>query len=91
MTRITSEWSFKLASLLQYQIIIIGVAIWLELNCSNDNVCEGVFVFLFVICADPANLLRGHGFVLFDLILHVPSTIFLLNRDGSSWVEPVLS
>ena len=28
---------------------------------------------------------------LFDLILHVPSTIFQLNRDGSSWVEPVLS
>ena len=30
-------------------------------------------------------------FILFDLILHVPSTIFQLNRDGSSWVEPVLS
>ena len=26
----------------------------------------------------------------FDLILNVPSTIFQLNRDGSSWVEPVL-
>ena len=31
------------------------------------------------------------GFVLFDLILYVPSTIFQLNREGSSWVEPVLS
>ena len=30
-------------------------------------------------------------FVLFDLFLYVPSTIFQLNRDGSSWVEPVLS
>ena len=30
-------------------------------------------------------------FVLFDLILYVPSTIFQLNRDRSSWVEPVLS
>ena len=29
--------------------------------------------------------------VLFDLILYVPLTIFQLNRDGSSWVEPVLS
>ena len=29
--------------------------------------------------------------VLFDLILYVPSTIFQLNRGGSSWVEPVLS
>ena len=28
---------------------------------------------------------------LFNLILYVPSTIFQLNRDGSSWVEPVLS
>ena len=25
---------------------------------------------------------------LFDLILYVPSTIFQLNSDGSSWVEP---
>ena len=25
------------------------------------------------------------------LILYVPSTIFQLCRDGSSWVEPVLS
>ena len=30
-------------------------------------------------------------FCLFDLILYVPSTIFQLYRDGSSWVEPVLS
>ena len=28
---------------------------------------------------------------MFDLILYVPSTIFKLNRDGSPWVEPVLS
>ena len=25
-----------------------------------------------------------------DLILYVPTTIFQFNRDGSSWVEPVL-
>ena len=30
-------------------------------------------------------------YCLFDLILCVPSTIFQLNRDGFSWVEPVLS
>ena len=29
--------------------------------------------------------------VLFDLVLYVPSTIFQLYWDGSSWVEPVLS
>ena len=28
---------------------------------------------------------------MFDLILYVPSTIFQINRDRSSWVEPVLS
>ena len=28
---------------------------------------------------------------MFDLILYIPSTIFQLNRDGSSWVEPVQS
>ena len=28
---------------------------------------------------------------LFDLILYVSSTIFQLDRDGFSWVEPVLS
>ena len=26
-----------------------------------------------------------------DLVLYVQSTIFQLYRDGSSWVEPVLS
>ena len=31
------------------------------------------------------------GMKVFDLILYVPSTIFQLYRDGSSWVEPVLS
>ena len=37
---------------------------------------------------------KGTGvcfFCLFDLILYAPSTIFQLDRDGSSWVEPVLS
>ena len=36
-------------------------------------------------------LLLGAFVCLFDLILNVPSTIFQLNMDGSSWVEPVLS
>ena len=30
-------------------------------------------------------------FCLFNFTLYVPSTIFQLNRDGSSWVEPVLT
>ena len=37
--------------------------------------------------------LQSHTYriCLFDLILYVPSTIFQICRDGSSWVEPVLS
>ena len=33
----------------------------------------------------------GAIFFLVVLILNVPSTIFQLYREGSSWVEPVLS
>ena len=32
-----------------------------------------------------------YRFCLFHLILYFPSTIFQLQRDGSSWAEPVLS
>ena len=37
------------------------------------------------------NLRNKLIFCLFNLILYVPSTIFQLNRDRSSWVEPILS
>ena len=46
------------------------------------------------ILSNTQNIGINHIFLLlylFDLILNVPSTIFHLNRDGSSWVEPVLS
>ena len=46
-----------------------------------------ILLCVFVILAEN----KRCGFVLFDLILNVPSTIFQLNRDGSSWVEPILS
>ena len=49
--------------------------------------------FVFVI-SDSWQVLALHKinvFCLFDLIIYVPSTIFQLNRDGSSWFEPVLS
>ena len=39
----------------------------------------------------PYQVLQLICLFLFDLILYVPSTIFQLNRDVSSWVEPVLS
>ena len=44
-------------------------------DCLN---LDGFYFFLFF-------------FFPFDLIFYVPSTIFQLNRDGSSCVEPVLS
>ena len=37
------------------------------------------------------NTYADEDFCLIDLIIYVPSTIFQLYRDGSSWVEPVLS
>ena len=40
------------------------------------------------------NYSRVHDYIMicsFDLILYVPSTLFRLNRAGSSWVEPVPS
>ena len=43
---------------------------------------------LHLLVKDTENWIK---FCLFDLILYVPSTIFQLNRDGSSWLEPVLS
>ena len=42
-------------------------------------------------CPPEPNVRTSLFVCLFDLILYVPSTIFQLNRDGSSWVEPVLS
>ena len=50
------------------------------------------FIWDCIACQDKKNnLQRKNHNCLFDLILYVPSTIFQLNRDGSSWVEPVLS
>ena len=39
----------------------------------------------------PFALEIGSGQKFVCLILYVPSTIFQLNRDRSSWIEPVLS
>ena len=50
-----------------------------------------VYMCFVVTSWERADLLALVLFVLFDLFLYVPSTIFQLYRDGSSWVEPVLS
>ena len=44
---------------------------------------------MYLIC-NGTNGFVGVFVCLFDLILYIPSTIFQLNREGSSWVEPVL-
>ena len=61
-----------------------------------------VFPSFFTYCLTPSRALSaGVLFIisdravpcfvcLFDLILYVPSTIFLLCRDGYFWIEPVL-
>ena len=50
----------------------------------------GQYVTKFVVYCSRDWCFKGYFVCLFDLILYVPSTIFQLNRDGSSWVEPVL-
>ena len=52
------------------------------INKSSDTIFSLIFFFFY---------LSGRFVFLFDLILYVPSTIFQLYRDESSWVEPVLS
>ena len=46
-----------------------------HVNDMRDMICQG----------------KVHAFCLFDLILYIPSTISQIKRDGSTWVEPVLS
>ena len=51
---------------------------YLQQATSADDIFRCIFFLALYVC-------------LFDFILYVPSTIFQLYRDGSSWVEPVLS
>ena len=47
--------------------------------------------YIFCVFLGKLFLIDNSGFVcLFDWILYIPSTNFQLNRNGSSWVEPVL-
>ena len=68
---------------------------WHHIKCENISPTE-----YSVLCGDDKawickNCLNFHfsdSFLEgFGLIIYVPSTIFQLYRDGSSWVEPVLS
>ena len=72
--------SLSVCSLSAVVIIeLTGVIVTTCFTCSKDNHMLLSLVEYHVM------------FRLFGLILIVPSTIFHLNREGSSWVEPVLS
>ena len=67
----------------------------LHISTKKDNFFKTLSVKYLLCC--PLEVSASHEivsvicFVLFDLILNVPSTIFQLYRDMSSWVEPELS
>ena len=56
---------------------------------SDEMVHYWHFIWVFTVFLK--YLFRFLFIYLFYLILYVPPTIVQLNRDGSSWVEPVLS
>ena len=50
------------------------------------------FIWVFTVCQSTCLLVsRMQRICLFDLILYIPSTIFQIYREESSWVERVLS
>ena len=64
---------------------------FLHVSREENRVDPGQRIWIYIVFKTGYNLSKNLFFVLSDLILYVPSTIFQLNRDGSSWVEPVLS
>ena len=69
-------FAFCLDLLCIYSLILLFTGLESEVHVQNVDLLRKPIL----ICA-----------CLFDLILYIPSTIFQLNRDGSSWAEPVLS
>ena len=63
---------------------IVGILILISMiNTLSENLkFKKIFIFQYY---------SFYEQLIFDLILYVPSTNFKLNRDGSSWVELVLS
>ena len=74
-----ASWNPKICSIYQYGLFTIYLSAFVSLvNLYQFMIlCSLKALLFFLIC-------------FFYLILYVPSTIFQLNRDGSSWVEPVL-
>ena len=79
-------WAQMKVPLLKKCISYVSRPIVIKLHVYNGK----CYISLCLIVLDIFNIKLPYLF-LFDLILYVPSTIFQLNRDGSSWVEQVLS
>ena len=65
-----------------------------EVNLKHMRECQNLIIYLRDYHVLNSAYISETLLLLFFfiyLILYVPSTIFQLNRDGSSWVEPVLS
>ena len=62
-----------------------------EIISISTNACFQILLIFFLCISCYCIFVTGLILYLFDLILYVPSTIFQLCRDGSSWAEPVLS
>ena len=61
-----------------------------ESQWSRQEACFACATHVWLTVNHNINVTSGVG-CLFDLILYVPSTIFQLYQDRSSWVEPVIS
>ena len=100
-----SQWfiapvTLVLPLIFTYIWLCLNIFLWLRQiklqDCSSMTLSEHSSLTLFFYEQSSLTLSewlcqKTIGVCLFDLILYVPSTIFQLNRDGSSWVEPVLS
>ena len=78
---------------MEQKILFLIYVVGTQKNRLNETVFLNTqkHVKLIKICLSKPGQLANNDLFLFDLILYVPSTIFHLYRDGSSWVEPVLS
>ena len=86
MSKVSSRWVPRMLTNDQKSTLIDNCRYLLF--CYEDDPCD--FIERFV--TQDATCAHHFDFdCLFDLIFYVPSTTFQFNRDGSFWVEPVLS
>ena len=84
-TQLSLTWDYNV-SLKQYLLLINSVFLFFISKISQD-----FQILISIALKKKFHLELADTVGLFDLILYFPSTIFQLCRDGSPWVEPVLS